>query len=40
MYRLTGSVGQGGRNAHDDVVLVQKQLNKNAQIITNPQLPQ
>jgi len=32
MYRLTGSVGQGGRNAHDDVVLVQKQLNKNAQI--------
>ncbi|MDI1480062.1 penicillin-insensitive murein endopeptidase [Polyangium sp. y55x31] len=32
MYRLTGSVGQGGRNAHDDVVLVQKQLNKNAHI--------
>jgi Penicillin-insensitive murein endopeptidase len=32
MYRLTGSVGQGGRNAHDDVLLVQKQLNKNAQI--------
>lgn len=32
MYRLTGSVGQGGRNAHDDVLLVQKLLNKNAQI--------
>jgi hypothetical protein len=32
MYRLNGSVGQGGRNAHDDVMLVQKQLNKNAQI--------
>ncbi len=34
MYRLTGSVGQGGRNAHDDVLLVQKLLNKNAQIAT------
>src|SRR5690348_1520718 len=32
MYRLTGSVGQGGRNTHDDVLLVQKQLNKNAHI--------
>ena len=33
MYRLSGSVGQGGRNAHDDVQLVQKQLNKNAHIV-------
>jgi len=35
MYRLTGSVGQGGRNAHDDVLLVQKQLNKNAHITSS-----
>lgn len=33
MYRLSGSVGQSGRNAHDDVLLVQKQLNKNAHIV-------
>ncbi|EYF04386.1 penicillin-insensitive murein endopeptidase [Chondromyces apiculatus] len=33
MYRLGGSVGQGGQNAHDDVLLVQKQLNKNAHIV-------
>jgi peptidoglycan hydrolase-like protein with peptidoglycan-binding domain len=33
MYRLSGSVGQGGRNAHDDVLLVQKQLNKNAHLV-------
>ncbi|HRI63533.1 MAG TPA: penicillin-insensitive murein endopeptidase [Polyangium sp.] len=33
MYRLSGSVGQGGRNAHDDVVLVQKLLNKNAHLV-------
>lgn len=32
MYRLSGSVGEGGRNAHDDVLLVQKQLNKNAHL--------
>ncbi|HSN98923.1 MAG TPA: penicillin-insensitive murein endopeptidase [Candidatus Nanopelagicales bacterium] len=33
MYRLSGSVGQGGRNAHDDVQLVQKMLNKNAHLL-------
>ena len=33
MYRLGGSVGQNGRNAYDDVLLVQKQLNKNAHIV-------
>ena len=33
MYRLNGSVGQGGRNAHDDVQLVQVQLNKNAHLV-------
>jgi hypothetical protein len=33
MYRLNGSVGQGGRNAHDDVRLVQIQLNKNAHLV-------
>lgn len=33
MYRLNGSVGQGGRNAHDDVQLVQIQLNKNAHLV-------
>jgi murein endopeptidase len=32
MYRLGGSVGQGGRNAHDDVMLVQKLLNKNSHL--------
>ncbi|XXT21218.1 penicillin-insensitive murein endopeptidase [Sorangium sp. So ce429] len=32
MYRLGGSVGVGGRNAHDDVLLVQKMLNKNAHL--------
>lgn len=35
MYRITGSVGQGGRNAHDDVLLVQKLLNKNANIASS-----
>jgi peptidoglycan hydrolase-like protein with peptidoglycan-binding domain len=34
MYRLGGSVGQGGRNAHDDVQLVQIHLNKNAHIVS------
>ncbi len=34
MYRLSGSVGQNGRNAHDDVMLVQKQLNKNTHIVS------
>lgn len=34
MYRLGGSVGQGGRNAHDDVQLVQIHLNKNAHLVT------
>ncbi|MEP7121143.1 MAG: penicillin-insensitive murein endopeptidase [Byssovorax sp.] len=33
MFRLTGSVGQGARNAHDDVQLVQIQLNKNAHLV-------
>lgn len=33
MYRLTGSVGQGARNAHDDVQIVQVQLNKNAHLV-------
>jgi penicillin-insensitive murein endopeptidase len=33
MYRLTGSVGAGGRNAHDDVQQVQIQLNKNAHLV-------
>jgi penicillin-insensitive murein endopeptidase len=33
MYRLSGSVGQGGRNAHDDVMLVQKLLNKNTHLV-------
>lgn len=32
MYRLNASVGQGGRNNHDDVLVVQKLLNKNAHI--------
>jgi len=33
MYRLSGSVGEGGRNLHDDVQIVQKLLNKNAHIV-------
>lgn len=33
MYRLTGSVGEGGRNVHDDVLTVQKLLNKNAHLV-------
>ncbi len=33
MYRLTGSVGADGRNAHDDVQQVQIQLNKNAHLV-------
>lgn len=33
MYRLNGSVGQGGRNNHDDVLIVQTLLNKNAHIV-------
>jgi peptidoglycan hydrolase-like protein with peptidoglycan-binding domain len=33
MYRLTGSVGAGGRNAHDDVQQIQIQLNKNAHLV-------
>jgi len=31
--RLNGSVGQGGRNDHDDVLLVQRLLNKNLHIM-------
>ena len=34
MHRIAGSVGQGGRNTHDDVLLVQKMLNKNRHIVT------
>jgi hypothetical protein len=34
MYRITGSVGQGGRNAYDDVLLVQKMLNKNMHLLS------
>lgn len=33
MYRLNGSVGQGGRNNHDDVLTVQLLLNKNTHIV-------
>lgn len=33
MYRLTGSVGKDARNAHDDVQIVQVQLNKNAHLV-------
>jgi peptidoglycan hydrolase-like protein with peptidoglycan-binding domain len=33
MYRLSGSVGNGGRNVHDDVQLVQMLLNKNAHLV-------
>lgn len=33
MYRISGSVGQGGRNAYDDVLLVQKMLNKNIHLL-------
>jgi hypothetical protein len=33
MYRITGSVGTGGRNAHDDVQVVQKLLLKNAHLV-------
>jgi murein endopeptidase len=33
MYRLNGSVGEGGRNQHDDVLTVQKLLNKNKHIV-------
>lgn len=29
MNRLSGSVGQGGRNDHDDILMVQRMLNKN-----------
>lgn len=32
MYRLNGSVGKDGTNNHDDVLIVQKLLNKNAHI--------
>jgi hypothetical protein len=32
MYRLGASVGQNGRNNHDDVLIVQTLLNKNAHI--------
>lgn len=34
MYRITGSVGQGGRNTYDDVLLVQKMLNKNMHLLS------
>lgn len=33
MYRLHASVGNNGRNEHDDVLVVQKLLNKNAHIV-------
>jgi hypothetical protein len=33
MYRISGSVGQGGQNNHDDVRVVQQLLNKNAHIV-------
>jgi peptidoglycan hydrolase-like protein with peptidoglycan-binding domain len=34
MYRISGSVGQGGRNSYDDVLLVQKMLNKNLPLMS------
>src|SRR4051812_24902219 len=34
MYRITGSVGQGGKNAYDDVLLAQKMLNKNMHLLS------
>ncbi len=40
MYRLSGSVGQGGRNAHDDVQLVQKLLNKNGHLVEIGTVPE
>ena len=40
MYRITGSVGQGGRNAYDDVLLVQKMLNKNMHLLSGVQAVQ
>src|SRR4029078_11941475 len=33
MYRLSASVGQNGGNKHDDVLVVQGLLNKNAHIV-------
>jgi len=33
MYRLNASVGNGGKNQHDDVLIVQKLLNKNTHIV-------
>ena len=33
MYRLSASVGQNGVNKHDDVLIVQTLLNKNAHIV-------
>lgn len=33
MYRLNASVGTGGVNNHDDVLIVQKLLNKNTHIV-------
>lgn len=33
MYRLNAAVGQGGKNQHDDVLIVQKLLNKNTHIV-------
>jgi Penicillin-insensitive murein endopeptidase/Putative peptidoglycan binding domain len=40
MYRLSGSVGQGGRNGHDDVQLVQKLLNKNGHLVDVGDVPE
>ncbi len=40
MYRLSASVGQGGRNVHDDVQLVQKLLNKNAHLADLGDVPE
>jgi Putative peptidoglycan binding domain/Penicillin-insensitive murein endopeptidase len=40
MYRLSGSVGQGGRNGHDDVQLVQKLLNKNGHLVDIGDVPE
>ncbi len=33
MYRIQSSVGRGGRNVHDDVLVVQILLNKNAHLV-------
>lgn len=40
MYRLQASVGQGGKNNHDDVLTVQVLLNKNAHIVEIGRVPE